>query len=247
MSAPVRRSRGLKSLVTGLVVAASVAASVAAVSSPATAGAPPSSIWGSPDDDRECVDVSSGLPPAPTPVSMELITSLVQLEDDGSLVAPSGSVDSNGRITANLPPQFFFEGYAFYLTSVEFVEDCSDEPLNPVPLEVCFDSDALILWPIPVSDTMTFLIIITEESSPTVVIDVSTPPSCESAEEPDPDVIEEELGLEDIGEVVDEVLDRVDIEGEYLIRRGFGDFDSIDLDHYRRMAEEQENALPNTR
>jgi hypothetical protein len=242
MSAPVCRSRGLKSLVTGLVVAASVAS----VSSPATAGAPPGSIWGAPADDRECVDVSSGLPLAPPPVSMEIVTSLKQLED-GELVFPTGTVDgSNAQITVELS-DFFYGSTAFYMMSVEFVEDCSDEPLNPVPLEVCFDSDALILWPIPVSDTMTFLIIITEESSPTVVIDVSTPPSCESAEEPDPDVIEEELGLEDIGEVVDEVLDRVDIKGEYLIRRGFGDFDSIDLDHYLRMAEERENALPNTR
>lgn len=180
---------------------------------------------------------------------MELITSLRPL-DDGDLVFPSATVNrSSGRITVNVPEEFYTNEYddwigeegpfAFYLMSVEFVDDCTDDPLVPRAFDACFDSTPPIFWELPVSDSMTFLFFLLPEGSSTVTIDITTAP-CGGEPEPEPDTYEELILLE-------EILDNLNIDGEGLIDPVFGDFDSIDLNHYLRMAEAQENALPNTR
>ena len=199
---------------------------------------------------QDCIDDDLGLG-----VSV-LITSALAPTEAGGLVYPTASYNVVLPLTVNLTiPDEFFDAeraavdedgflFGFYLVSFEFVDDCTSR--QPVAFTPCFITTAgPDPWVLDSGNLHMLIFFFAEQpgfgqgSSQPSTLEITDGSSGCAPEGPDggPDDPEPWELTELIDEFDLEFAYQVDLRPDY----------NIDIDHYRRMAEAQENALPNTR
>ena len=227
-----------------------VSGSVSVGVQPASAGDVAESIvW----DDRGqvCVTAFDGAVVITTP----LAPNFDEIDSDpwANPIKPSGTITRSSSLTIDfdLPDGFFdserFEAgggpiYGTYMMGLEFVDDCASR--QPTSFTPCFTTtEGPDPWQLDLGDLHMLFFFYADEfgvvsgtQSSTLVISEGSN-GCDR-EDPDgglPDPEPEELL---------DLIDELNLEFEYDLQPDY-DFD-IDIDHYRRLAEAQEEALPDT-
>jgi hypothetical protein len=184
-----------------------------------------------------------------------LITTALAPTEAGGLIYPTASYNVVPPLTVNLTiPDEFFDAeraavdedgilFGFYLVSFEFVDDCDSR--QPVAFTPCFVTTAgPAPWVLDLGDLHMLISFFAEQPgfgnlSQLSTLEITNGSSGCAPEDPDggPDG-------SDPWELA-ELIDEFDLEFAYHVDLR-PDID-IDIDHFLRMAETQENALPNTR
>jgi hypothetical protein len=201
---------------------------------------------------QDCIDDDLGLG-----VSV-LITSALAPTEAGGLVYPTASYNVVLPLTVNLTiPDEFFDAeraavdedgilFGFYLVSFEFVDDCTSR--QPVAFTPCFVATfGPDPWVLDLGDLHMLIFFFAEEtgfgtpSRPPMLSTLRITDGSGGCVPGGPDGGPDDPEPWELAELIDEF----DLEFAYRVDLR-PDID-IDIDHYRRMAEAQEDALPNTR
>jgi hypothetical protein len=184
-----------------------------------------------------------------------LITTALAPTAAGGLVYPTASYNVVPPLTVNLTiPDEFFDAeraavdedgflFGFYLVSFEFVDDCTSR--QPVAFTPCFvTTDGPDPWVLDLGDLHMLIFFFAGEDDFGTLSQLSTLEITDGSSgcvPEDPDGGPDDPEPWELAELIDEF----DLEFAYRVDLR-PDID-IDIDHFLRMAETQENALPNTR
>ncbi|MFM8857234.1 MAG: hypothetical protein ACKOI2_08550 [Actinomycetota bacterium] len=253
MSLPSRSSRLSRTVPKCLVALSLISVGLTFASPNVTAGGGTALNW-SPGRGQVCVSAFGG----EVLLTSALAPNLDEIDVDpwANPIAPTGTVTSGPPLVLDFSvPDAFFDSerfgadpdsvMGFYLVSFEFVDDCDSR--QPIPFTPCFvTTTGPDPWILDLGDLHLLFFFYADQpgfgsSSQPSVLEVSDGSNGCSGEEPDggPDGPGDPQPFELL-----DLIDEFDLDFEYQL--GFRpDFD-FDIDHYRRMAEAQEAALPDT-